>query len=112
MKEEHSEQSEESVTEKEGLTTPKHPLEAGERQADENKGCKGYGHLIVVPIPLETKMQPLIELGRSLACPKDGLVVALLLAVGEPEEHAYRLHQIEPIIESMKKDGQLVGMKL
>ena len=68
------------------------------------KGCEGYGRLVVVPIPPDTSMLPLIDLALSLACPDDGLVVALLLAMGEPEEHAFRLHQIEPIIESLREE--------
>jgi uncharacterized hydrophobic protein (TIGR00271 family) len=64
----------------------------------------------VVPLLDESSIQPLIELALSLTCPEHGMVVAVLLAIGEPEEIAYRLHQIEPIIESFKADGQPVEL--
>jgi len=57
-----------------------------------------------------TSMLPLIDMAFSLACPGHGQVVALLLTMGEPEEHAIRLHQIEPIIESLSEDGRPVDL--
>jgi len=79
-------------------------------KGSETKKCKGYGHLVVVPILDETSMLPLIDMAFSLACPGHGQVVALLLTMGEPEEHAIRLHQIEPIIESLSEDGRPVDL--
>ena len=61
--------------------------------------------MVVVPILDETSMQPLIDLAFSLACPGHGRVVALLIASGEPEEHAFRLHKIQPIIDALREDG-------
>ncbi|MCK5722106.1 MAG: hypothetical protein KAI84_06175, partial [Gammaproteobacteria bacterium] len=44
--------------------------------AGETKICKGYGHLVVVPILDETSIQPMIDMAFSLACPDHGQVVA------------------------------------
>jgi uncharacterized hydrophobic protein (TIGR00271 family) len=110
MSKDHMEPSEKSVSGNEVLATQERRPGVGNGQTGAMKGCKGYGHLVVVPIPPETSMRPLIDLGLSLACPDDGRVLALLLTVGEPEEHAYRLHQIEPVIESMKQEGRLVEL--
>jgi uncharacterized hydrophobic protein (TIGR00271 family) len=76
----------------------------------DTKSCKGYGHLVVVPILDETDFQPLIDLAFSLACPDHGQVVALLMEFGEPEEHAFRLHQIDPIIESLQEAGKPIEL--
>jgi uncharacterized hydrophobic protein (TIGR00271 family) len=105
MKENQTESSE-----NEERTAQDRPTDTGEGQVQQLKGCEGFGHLVVVPIPLETSLQPLIDLALSFACPKDGRVVALLLAMGEPEEHAHRLHQIAPIIQSMREDGRPVEL--
>ena len=102
--------SEESTMENEVLVTRERRPEAGNGQTGGTKECKGYGHLVVVPIPIDTSMEPIIDLALSLACPKDGRVLALLLAMGEPEEHAYRLHQIAPIIQSMREAGRPVEL--
>jgi uncharacterized hydrophobic protein (TIGR00271 family) len=110
MKENQMEPSEKSATENEVRTTQDRPANASEGQTAQRKGCEGYGRLVVVPIPDAASMQPLIDLAISLACPDDGLVAALLLTMGEPEEHAIRLHQIEPIIESMKEDGRPIEL--
>jgi nucleotide-binding universal stress UspA family protein len=77
---------------------------------DESKKCKGYGHLVVVPILDETSLQPLIDMAFSLACPDHGQVVALLMASGEPEEQAFQLHQIDPIIESLQETGKPIEL--
>jgi uncharacterized hydrophobic protein (TIGR00271 family) len=84
--------------------------DAGEGQSGETEKSKGYGHTVVVPISDRTSMQPLIDLALSLACPDHGRVVALLSALGEPEEHALRLHQIEPVIESLSEAGRPVEL--
>jgi uncharacterized hydrophobic protein (TIGR00271 family) len=105
MKENQTEPTEKSMTENEDRTAQDRPANADEGKVGESKGCEGYGHLVVVPLPPETSMQPLINLALSLACPDDGRVVALLLAKGEPEIHAFRLHQIEPKIESLREEG-------
>ena len=76
----------------------------------QSRKCVGYGHHVVVPIPIKTDLQPLISLALSLACPDHGRVVALLIDMVEPEEHAYRLHQIQPILESLRNDGQPVEL--
>jgi uncharacterized hydrophobic protein (TIGR00271 family) len=110
MKEDQMEPSEESTIGNEVLATRERRPVAGNGQTGETMECKGYGHLVVVPIPLETSMQPLIDLALSLACPKDGRVMALLLAMGEPEEHAHRLHQIAAIIQSMREEGRPVEL--
>jgi nucleotide-binding universal stress UspA family protein len=86
------------------------PPDSGGENADQTKNCKGYGHLVVVPILDETRMLPLIDLATSLACPDHGRVVALLMATGEPEEHAFQLHQIEPFIEALEEEGQPVEL--
>ena len=67
--------------------------------------CTGFGHLVVVPVGNEIDMLPLVDLACSLACPHHGKVVALLLARGEPEEHAQRLHQTTPVIDALRDDG-------
>ncbi len=78
--------------------------------AGETKICKGYGHLVVVPILDEISLQPMIDMAFSLACPDHGQVVALLMAIGEPEEHAFRLHQIDSIIESLQETGKPIEL--
>jgi uncharacterized hydrophobic protein (TIGR00271 family) len=87
-----------------------HLTDSSGGNAGETKRCKGYGHLIVVPILDEISLQPMIDLAFSLACPDHGQVVALLMAIGEPEEHAFRLHQIDPIIESLQETGKPVEL--
>jgi hypothetical protein len=67
--------------------------------------CTGFGHLVVVPVGNEIDMLPLVDLACSLACPHHGKVVALLLARGEPEEPAQRLHQTMPVIDALRDDG-------
>ena len=110
MKEEQKELLEKSKTEDEDLTNQGHQSEARERHVGQRKRCQGFGHRIVVPLPPNSSIKPLIDLALSLTCPDDGRVVALLLAMGEPEENAHRLHQIRPIIESMIEDGQPVEL--
>ena len=110
MSEDQMEPSERLASGNEVSTNQERRPSAGEGKVGESKGCEGYGRLVVVPIPPETSIRPLIDLGLSLACPDDGRVVALLLAMGESEEHAYRLHKIEPIIESMQEDGRPVEL--
>jgi uncharacterized hydrophobic protein (TIGR00271 family) len=87
-----------------------HLTDSSGANAGETKSCKGYGHLVVVPILDETDFQPLIDLAFSLACPDHGQVVALLMEFGEPEEHAFRLHQIDPIIESLQEAGKPIEL--
>ena len=109
-KEEPVERLEDEDTENRGSTVWERLLDSVGEQTDEAKKCKGYGHLVVVPILDETSMTPMIDLAFSLACPEHGHVVALLLATGESEEIAFRLHQIEPIIESLQENGQPVEL--
>jgi hypothetical protein len=86
------------------------PAAASAGQTSKAKQCEGCGHLVVVPIPDETGLQALVDLALSLACPDHGRVAALLLDMGEPEEHALRLRQVEPAIESLKNDGRPVEL--
>jgi uncharacterized hydrophobic protein (TIGR00271 family) len=90
--------------------TQERPPNINKEQTNHTEGCKGYGHLVVVPILNETHILPLIDLALSLACPDHGRVVPLLLAMGEPEEHAFRFHQVIPMIESLREDGKPVEL--
>ena len=69
--------------------TRKQPPNTGKERTGQTERCVGYGPLVVVPILNETHILPLINLALSLACPDHGRVVPLLLAMGEPEEHAF-----------------------
>jgi uncharacterized hydrophobic protein (TIGR00271 family) len=97
-------------TESGGMMAQERAPDASDGQTGETEKCKGYGHTVVVPVSNETGMQPLIDLALSLACPDHGRVLALLLAMGEPEEHALRLHQIEPSIDSLREAGRPVDL--
>ena len=90
--------------------TQERPPNINKEQTNHTEGCKGYGHMVVVPILNETHILPLIDLALSLACPDHGQVVPLLLAMGEPEEHAFRFHQVIPVIESLREDGKPVEL--
>jgi uncharacterized hydrophobic protein (TIGR00271 family) len=79
-------------------------------QMGETERCKGYGHLVVVPITDETSMKPPLELACSLACPDHGRVMALVMEMGGSEELAYRLHQIKPVIESLREGGKPIEL--
>jgi uncharacterized hydrophobic protein (TIGR00271 family) len=112
MKEEPNEPLVGSETDNgDSMTTDRLPDSNG-GDPGETKKCKGYGHLVVVPILDETSMQPLIDLAFSLACPDHGRVVALLMAMSEQEEQAFQLHQIEPFIESLQEAGQPVELSV
>jgi uncharacterized hydrophobic protein (TIGR00271 family) len=87
-----------------------HLTDSSGGNAGETKICKGYGHLVAVPILDETSLQPMIDMAFSLACPDHGQVVALLMVSGEPEEQAFRLHQIDPIIESLQETGKPIEL--
>jgi uncharacterized hydrophobic protein (TIGR00271 family) len=76
----------------------------------QTKGCQGYGHLVLVPIPDDANPGPLIDLALAMVCPDDGRVVALLLRMSEPEVDALKRHQIEPLIESYQDGGQPVEL--
>jgi uncharacterized hydrophobic protein (TIGR00271 family) len=90
--------------------TQEQPPESNKGKAVPIENCEAYGHLVVVPILDETSVQPLINLALSLACPDHGEVVALFIDMDEPEEHAFRLHKIQRVIETQREAGQPVEL--
>ena len=110
MNQDPFESMEDSETEEGSPFGQDHLTDSSGGYPGEKKKCKGYGHLVAVPILDETSLQPMIDMAFSLACPDHGQVVALLMAIGEPEEHAYRLHQIESIIESLQETGKPIEL--
>jgi uncharacterized hydrophobic protein (TIGR00271 family) len=87
-----------------------HLPDGGAAQKGSTSGCEGLGHLVVVPILELSSFPPLIDMASSLACPEDGRVVALFVAMGEPEQIAFSLREIDSVIEPLREDGRPVEL--
>ena len=70
-----------------------------------------YARVVLVPVANPATARNLLQLGMALAHPEEGRVIPLIVTLGDAEEEAKTIEEIEPICEELSDEDHPLELK-